>query len=87
MTKATLKLKLKAMKTHVGAIPVDIKVRMRMEKRLVPWVVANLPCFPELLSQPFVFCNMVPVIVSLINLFIIHANMFTVCFIFSGCLV
>ena len=32
-----------------------------MEDELVPWVVANPSSFPELLSEPFIFVNIIPV--------------------------
>jgi hypothetical protein len=38
-----------------------VKARIWQEERLVPYVVANLSAFPELLAEPFVFVNLRPV--------------------------
>jgi hypothetical protein len=38
-----------------------VKVREGMEDQLVQWVVANPASFPELLSEPFIFVNIIPV--------------------------
>lgn len=38
-----------------------VKFRADMERKLVPWVVAKLSSFPELMAEPFIFVDMMPV--------------------------
>jgi hypothetical protein len=44
-----------------------VKVRQRMEDKIVPWVIANLTAFPELPANDFVFVHLMPVTLTPIS--------------------
>lgn len=61
MTKAMLKARLLSHVKHCVSETNRIKARRGMEERLAPWIVAKSSSFPELLTEPIIFANMIPV--------------------------
>jgi hypothetical protein len=61
MTSTTLKSKLLSCLNRHALENDKHKVRQRIEDKLVPWVVANLFAFPELVAEQFIFINLMPV--------------------------
>ncbi|KAJ4370371.1 hypothetical protein N0V83_004889 [Neocucurbitaria cava] len=45
-----------------------VKVRADMERKLVPWVVAKLSSFPELMAEPFIFVDMMPWVTCVLDI-------------------
>lgn len=59
LDKSTLRLHLEA---FLGHSPFNHhRNKIDLERELQPWVVSNLEAFPELVSEPFVFANMMAV--------------------------
>jgi hypothetical protein len=65
MTKGLLKSKLLGRDVRSVMQNTPTKVRDLMEQKLIPWVISHPSTFPELLSEPFMFVNIIPVSLQL----------------------
>ncbi|KAL6709792.1 hypothetical protein ACN47E_001221 [Coniothyrium glycines] len=69
MTKAALQSQLRALKPSSARFG-SARFKKVIEDKLVPWVVAQPSAFPELLSQSFLFANMMPMITPVLDVLI-----------------
>jgi hypothetical protein len=65
MTKGILKSKLLGRDVRSVVQNTPTKVRDLMEQKLIPWVISHPSTFPELLSESFMFVNIIPVSLQL----------------------